>query len=268
MLPGNPQLDHNKGLADGHAVAGQLPADAGSAAQQATIDVGCQCHKKVRVRMRHIFSLETLRIIFCNKASVEITRKKLRMRQQGRLKRNIAGDTANHKTVERLAHLGNRVQPVLAVHDELGNHRVVEHRDLAAVLHAGVDAHAIQLRGVRRKHAFLWRLKAHQATGARKKITERVFGIDSAFNRPAIALHVLLRERQGLASGYANHQLHQVQAGDALGHRMLDLQARVHLQEVKALVLADHKFNRAGALVIHGLGKQHRLLAHSAPRCF
>jgi hypothetical protein len=34
-------------------------------------------------------------------------------------------------------------------------------------------------------------------------------------------------------AGHADHLLDQVDAGDQLGHRMLDLQAGVHLQEVE-----------------------------------
>ena len=48
------------------------------------------------------------------------------------------------------------------------------------------------------------------------------------------------------------------------GDGMLDLQARVHLQEVEALVLAGDEFDRAGGIVIHGLGQRDRLLAHLA----
>ena len=43
---------------------------------------------------------------------------------------------------------------------------------------------------------------------------------------------------------------------------MLDLQAGVHLEEIKALVFADHELHGARALVIHGLGQRHRLFAH------
>ena len=63
----------------------------------------------------------------------------------------------------------------------------------------------------------------------------------SALMRHSIAqplqLDVLLREGQLLAGGDADHLLDQVEAGDQLGDRVLDLQARVHLQEVEGLSL-------------------------------
>ena len=45
---------------------------------------------------------------------------------------------------------------------------------------------------------------------------------------------------------------------------MLDLQPRIHLQEIEALVLAGDEFDRAGGIVIHGLGERDRLFAHLA----
>ena len=43
--------------------------------------------------------------------------------------------------------------------------------------------------------------------------------------------HVLLRERERLARGDQNLLADEVDAGDELGDRVLDLDARVHLEE-------------------------------------
>ncbi|OIQ66527.1 hypothetical protein GALL_519010 [mine drainage metagenome] len=43
---------------------------------------------------------------------------------------------------------------------------------------------------------------------------------------------------------------------------MLDLQAGVHFQEEEALVLAGHKLDRAGRVIVHGLGQRDGLGAH------
>jgi hypothetical protein len=110
------------------------------------------------------------------------------------------------------------------------------------------------------------RQELHQPAGGRQEVAERILGVDAALDGPAVALHVGLRQRQLLAGGHADHQLDQVEAGDALGDRVLDLQPRVHLQEVERLVLADDELHRAGALVVHGLGERHGLLAHRLAR--
>ena len=117
-----------------------------------------------------------------------------------------------------------------------------------------------------REHGLPGRLEAHQPAGRGQEVAERILRVDAALDRPAFALDLGLRERQRLAGGHADHQLDQVEARDGLGHRMLDLQPRVHLEEVEALVLADHELDRAGALVVDRLGQLHRLLAHGLAR--
>ena len=75
-----------------------------------------------------------------------------------------------------------------------------------------------------------------------------MLGVDAAFDRVAAKLDVALLERQLLARGDADLRLHDVDAGDHLGHRMLDLHPRVHLDEVE-LVLLEQELERAGAAI-------------------
>src|SRR3546814_7679895 len=58
--------------------------------------------------------------------------------------------------------------------------------------------------------------------------------------------------RQRLARGHAELPLHQIEAGDQLGHRMLHLQARVHLHEVEGVAI-DQELDGAGAAVVDRL---------------
>jgi hypothetical protein len=112
------------------------------------------------------------------------------MGHQGGEERHVVRHAADIELVERAAHAVDRLDPRLAVGAELGDHRIVEHRDLAALVHAGIDAHV----GARLGLAVL-----HQAAGRRQEVAERVLGIDARLDRPALELHVLLRERQLLA---------------------------------------------------------------------
>ena len=100
--------------------------------------------------------------------------------------------------------------------------------------------------------------------GEGKKLLSGIFGIDAALDGVAAQLDVFLPERQLLARRHAKLQMHQVEAGDELGHRMLDLQAGVHLEEVEVAVLVDQELDRAGVLIVGGLGHAHRDLAHAA----
>ncbi len=57
-------------------------------------------------------------------------------------------------------------------------------------------------------------------------------------------------------AGHADLLLHQIKAGDHFGHRMLDLQPRVHFDEIEFAILIE-KLDRADPLigkVGHGLG--------------
>ncbi len=67
---------------------------------------------------------------------------------------------------------------------------------------------------------------------------------------------VLLREGERRARGDADLLVHEVDAGDHLGHGMLDLDAGVHLDEVELAVLVE-ELDRARADILqllHGLG--------------
>ena len=125
--------------------------------------------------------------------------------------------------------------------------------DLAAFVDAGVDAHAIGL---------FRRPVAGQPPDRGQEVAVRVLGIDARLDRPAVELHVILLDRQLLAVGDADHPFHQIEAGDEFGHRMLDLQARIHLEEEKVALGVDDELDRAGRLVVDRLGQSDRLLAH------
>ena len=78
---------------------------------------------------------------------------------------------------------------------------------------------------------------------------------------------ILLPAGQRLAGGDAQLPLDQILAGDHLGHRMLDLEARVHLHEVEGAALVDDELDRARADIADGLGGRDGGCAHlGAPR--
>ena len=59
-------------------------------------------------------------------------------------------------------------------------------------------------------------------------------------------------KRQRLARGDQDLLAHDVDAGDRLGHAVLDLHARVHLQEEVLAVLGQQALDRARAAVVDG----------------
>src|SRR5437660_494935 len=93
-------------------------------------------------------------------------------------------------------------------------------------------------------------------------VTELITGIDlvEQMIRVAAGEKLVLKQKDKLlAGGDADHLLDQIDAGYQFGHGVLDLQPRVHLQEVEALVLARDEFDGARGIVIHGFRKRDRL---------
>ncbi len=140
------------------------------------------------------------------------------------------------------------------MHDELGNHRVVVHGNLAPFVHTGIDAHTERARGVRLKHGLLRRAKLNQSSRAGQEIAEGVFGVDTTLNRPAVALHIRLLDCQRLSRSNTDHDLNQIKARDRFRYWVLHLQAGIHFKEIKTLILTNHKLNGTRALVADCLG--------------
>src|SRR5690606_26480873 len=76
--------------------------------------------------------------------------------------------------------------------------------------------------------------------------------------------HLLLGQRQWLAAGDAQLQVDEVQAGDRLGDRVLDLQAGVHLQE-EDILAGDEELHGAGPDVAHPPGEADRGAGEQLP---
>ena len=130
-----------------------------------------------------------------------------------------------------------RQRPVHAVHgdlvglpggDDLHEHRVVEGRDdRARVAHAAVEADA-EAAG---------RAVGEDLAVVGGELVLRVLGGDAALDGVAVAGHLVLHRHadllgvQRVALGDEDLRPHEVEARDDLGHRVLDLDARVHLDE-------------------------------------
>src|ERR1700722_20408738 len=90
----------------------------------------------------------------------------------------------------------------------------------------------------------------------RRPERHRIFGIDPAFDGMAVKFHFVLRQCEVVAGGDADLLDDEVDVGDHLGHRMLDLDAGVHFDEVELAVLVE-EFDGADAEIFdlaHRLG--------------
>ena len=72
----------------------------------------------------------------------------------------------------------------------------------------------------------------------------RIFGRDARLDRRTAALGRL--GGNALAGGDSQHLLHQIDPGHELGDRVLDLQARVHLEKVEVAAAIQQKLEGSG----------------------
>ena len=102
------------------------------------------------------------------------------------------------------------------------------------------------------------------APGVRPEVVGRVLGGDPALQRRAAQHDRVLAQAEvleRLARGDPHLRLHEVDVGDLLGHGVLDLDARVHLDEDVVAVRVDEELHGAGVLVADVPGELHRVRA-------
>jgi len=123
---------------------------------------------------------------------------------------------------------------------QLHQHRIEVRRHLGAQRRSTVQPDARSLGGAVRG----------DATGVGAKPVRGVFGGDPALQGGTADRDVVLRESnvgEGLPRCDAQLGLHQVDLGDLLGDRVLDLDARIHLDEHVVAVFVDEEFDGPGA---------------------
>src|SRR5215204_277553 len=109
-------------------------------------------------------------------------------------------------------------------------------------------------------------MQVPDAASRRQKAILRIFTRYAALDRPATWRDRFLRERQSLSRRYAQLPLHEVDARHELRDRVLDLQSRIHLEEVVPAVPIEQELARARIDVAGGRRGAHRRRAHLPPQ--
>ncbi len=138
--------------------------------------------------------------------------------------------------------------------DELGDHRIVVDRDLRAAEDAGVVAHPRALR----------QPQALDLARRRRELAERILGVEADLDRMSARLDIVEFRSQRFALRDGELRDHDVEPGHHLGHRMLDLEAGVHLQEVEVAGGVEQELAGAGVGVPDRLRRRHGRRAHAA----
>ena len=151
------------------------------------------------------------------------------------VERRDGGHALDDELVQRAAGALERLLAGAAGDDELGDHRVERAGDGVALEQAGVPAHARAPGDAHRR----------DGAGRGQEAAAGILAVDPELDGVRVRLGVGVVER--LAVGDAELLAHQVDAGDLLGDRVLDLEAGVDLEEGDVAVRADEELAGAGA---------------------
>ena len=180
-------------------------------------------------------------------------------------KQEVGGDAANPELAQRTVHAPGRLLRRRRPGGDLLQQRIVERRDQrAGIGRAAVEADA-------------------EAGGAavgpdppvvRHEVVLGILGRDPALQRVAVerdrllGRHAAFRAADLGAGGDVDLRLDDVDAGHLLGDRMLDLDARIDLDEVEiAAVEVVEELDRAGVAVARGAAQAHGVVGQfGAPR--
>src|SRR5688572_27216559 len=131
---------------------------------------------------------------------------------------------------------------------ELGNHRIVVNGNFGKPRDTAVDSDSGSGRF----------LKMLNRARAREEVVRRILRIDTALDRMSLPVDIFLRERQRLAGRDAELFAYEIATCHQLRHRMLDLQARVHLEKIEVVSsVSEQKLDRAGAGVVNSAADLH-----------
>ena len=169
---------------------------------------------------------------------------------------DIGGNATDAELGQRPSGAGHRGREIAPAAGELDEHRV----EVRAHLSADEDRATVQ------SHAGATRAAVcRDLAGVGAELVRRVLGRNAALQGgPAQGDRVLAdpEVREGLARGDPQLRGHQVDVGYFLGDRVLDLDARVHLDEDVAAVLGEEELHRAGVDVTDLAGERDGVGTH------
>ncbi len=108
-------------------------------------------------------------------------------------------------------------------------------------------------------------MKRGDPPGSRPEPVIGILGVDPALDGMPTDLYSV-GQRKRLTGRDAELFLDQIVPRDLLRHRVLYLDARIHLQEVEASIAIEQKLHGAGADVADRLHAPHRRRAHLSPQ--
>ena len=168
----------------------------------------------------------------------------------------IGLEPANQRLVQGAPESMDRRRPVVGVDHQLGEERVVFGAEIGVRLDAGVDANAGSGR----------HLPCADSTGGRTEAVVGILGIDADLDRVATSRRIEHLRRKPLPRRDPDLPRDEVEPRDELGDAVLDLEARVHLEEVVAAVLRDEELDGGRVVEVDGARDPTRRVEQRAAR--
>jgi hypothetical protein len=176
--------------------------------------------------------------MFIQISGVDFTGLKTLVAENTPKERGIGLTSQQDEVVYCTARAPDDLASVRSVHDDFGQHRIKCGRNGLTLGDAAIHTHTVTLRVFQRQHF----------PRRRREIALGGFRIKSDLDRMAIGSYFVLPESKWMSRRNGNLFCNQIQSGYHLGNRMLNLQAGVHLKEVK-LSTSVNEFHRAGVAV-------------------
>jgi hypothetical protein len=116
----------------GALVPAQLPVDAGGPVTVAAHHGGRHGQDNDRILVRQIRRVEAVGVFLPDHVRADVAGDVARVRHQRRQETEVVGYAADDEAVQRRTHAGDGFRAIRAPGDQLGDHGIVEHRDLAS----------------------------------------------------------------------------------------------------------------------------------------
>ena len=246
------QFDVVRGAVDAHPVAERArliqPETIACLARTQAVVVGAR-HRRHRKRglQRIVLARQQLVVVALDEAGVDGARPKLGVVENAREEADVVVHANDIAGPQRADQAVDGLRAIAAMGDHLGDHRIVERGHCVALPHAGIHTNAFRV---------VRQTQPEQLARRREEVLTRVLGVQPHFHRMAVNGQVLLPERQRLTGCHAQLQFHEIQLRDELGHRMFNLQARIHFHEIRFVAL-DDELDRADPFVVDCLRGAH-----------
>jgi hypothetical protein len=217
---------------------------AGSAAAQRVLE---ECRSQRVCALHHLVAPGAAALrgqVPFDESGVERAREEGRVLEDGHQEVAVVADPADPQAAQRASQAARGFLARRPVRDQLGQQRVVVHAHDAALLHAAVHAHARQRLG----------LPEQEIAGPGQEVVLRIFGVEARFDGVPRDRERVLPEGQRLPGRHAQLECHEVEAGDEFGDRVLYLEPRVDLEEVKLSLGIEYELHRPRPDVAQRLG--------------